>query len=598
MCYETTGRNEGGATVYLERIASPEDLRALPEDALPALCDEIRSAVVESSAAIGGHVGSNLSVVELTVALHRVFESPRDRLVFDVSHQTYPHKMLTGRAAAFLDPARYEDVSGFSNPGESEHDLFAMGHTSTSVSLACGLATARDLAGEKYDVVAVIGDGSLSGGLAFEGLDNAAELGSGLIIVVNDNEWSIAPNHGGIYRNLAELRATRGASPTNVFRALGLDYRYLEDGHDLPALERALSELRGCDHPVVLHVHTEKGHGFAPALADPESWHHAAPFDVATGIAASAPGPDYAELTGAFLAERMASDPRVVAVSAATPYIMGFTPRRRAAAGARFVDVGIAEEHAVTYVTGLARAGARPVLGIYGTFLQRAYDEVWHDLCLNAAPAVILVFGASAFGTTDATHLGFFDIPLLGAMPGLPYLAPTCQEEYLDMLSWALSHEDGPVAIRVPGAGVVSRADFARPSAGYARGWEVVRRGAEVAVLALGDLLPLGERVADALAERGVSATLVNPRLATTADEELLGRLAAGHGVIATLEDGVLEGGFGERVARALGCDDVRVRCYGLPRAFPDRYDPAALLESCGMTAEGVAADLVRELRG
>lgn len=584
--------------MYLERIASPRDLRALPEDALPALCDEIRAAVVESSAAIGGHVGSNLSVVELTVALHRVFESPRDRLVFDVSHQTYPHKMLTGRAAAFLDPAHYEDVSGFSNPGESEHDLFAMGHTSTSVSLACGLVTARDLAGEKYDVVAVIGDGSLSGGLAFEGLDNAAELGSGLIIVVNDNEWSIAPNHGGIYRNLAELRATRGASSTNVFRALGLDYRYLEDGHDLAALERALSELRGCDHPVVLHVHTEKGHGFAPALADPEGWHHAAPFDVATGTPAPAAGPDYAELTGAFLAERMAADPRVVAVSAATPYIMGFTPERRAAAGARFVDVGIAEEHAVTYVTGLARAGARPVLGIYGTFLQRAYDEVWHDLCLNAAPAVILVFGASAYGTTDATHLGFFDISLLGAMPGLPYLAPTCAEEYLDMLSWALAHEHGPVAIRVPGAGVVSRPDFERPSAGYARGWEAVRRGAGVAILALGDLLPLGERVADELEARGVTATLVNPRLATTADEELLGRLAAGHGVIATLEDGVLEGGFGERVARALGGDDVRVRCYGLPRAFPDRYDPATLLESCGMTAEGIAADLARDLRG
>ncbi|WP_346695624.1 1-deoxy-D-xylulose-5-phosphate synthase [Thermophilibacter mediterraneus] len=578
--------------MYLERIGSPEDVRALPASALPALCEEIRRAVITSSAAIGGHMGSNLAVVELTVALHRVFETPRDKIVFDVSHQTYPHKMLTGRARAFLDEGHYGDVSGFSNPAESEHDLFAMGHTSTSVSLACGLAAARDLAGEKYDVLAVIGDGSLSGGLAFEGLDNAAALGSGIIVVVNDNEWSIAPNHGGIYRNLAELRATRGAAADNVFRSLGFEYRYLEDGHDVAALEAALSELKGTDRPVVLHVHTQKGRGYAPAVADPESWHHAVPFDVATG-APAVPGAsvDYAKITGEYLIERMGSDEGLVAVSAATPYIMGFTPEMRERAGRRFIDVGIAEEHAVTLVTGLARGGARPVLGVYATFLQRGYDELWHDLCLNAAPAVVLVFGASAFGTTDATHLGFFDIPMLGAMPGLPYLAPTCREEYLDMLSWALDRTEGPVAIRVPVASVESRPDFERPAGGYARGWEVLRRGSGVALLALGDLLPLGERVADELAAHGVSATLVNPRLATSVDDALLGRLSAGHRVVVTLEDGILEGGFGERVARALACDDVRVRCYGLPRAFQDRYRPEGLLAACGMTADGIAAD-------
>lgn len=578
--------------MYLERIGSPEDVRALPASALPALCEEIRRAVITSSAAIGGHMGSNLAVVELTVALHRVFETPRDKIVFDVSHQTYPHKMLTGRARAFLDEGHYGDVSGFSNPAESEHDLFAMGHTSTSVSLACGLAAARDLAGEKYDVLAVIGDGSLSGGLAFEGLDNAAALGSGIIVVVNDNEWSIAPNHGGIYRNLAELRATRGAAADNVFRSLGFEYRYLEDGHDVAALEAALRELKGTDRPVVLHVHTQKGRGYAPAVADPENWHHAVPFDVATG-APAVPGAsvDYAKITGGYLIERMGSDEGLVAVSAATPYIMGFTPEMRERAGRRFIDVGIAEEHAVTLVTGLARGGARPVLGVYATFLQRGYDELWHDLCLNAAPAVVLVFGASAFGTTDATHLGFFDIPMLGAMPGLPYLAPTCREEYLDMLSWALDRTEGPVAIRVPVASVESRPDFERPAGGYARGWEVLRRGSGVALLALGDLLPLGERVADELAAHGVSATLVNPRLATSVDDALLGRLSAGHRVVVTLEDGILEGGFGERVARALACDDVRVRCYGLPRAFQDRYRPEGLLAACGMTADGIAAD-------
>ena len=580
--------------MYLEHITSPEDVRALPASALPALAEEIRTGIIESSAVVGGHIGSNLSVVELTIALHRVFTTPRDKVVFDVSHQTYAHKMLTGRASAFLDPARYEEVSGFSSPAESEHDLFAMGHTSTSVSLACGLVTARDLAGEKYDVVAVIGDGSLSGGLAFEGLDNAAELGSGLIIVVNDNEWSIAPNHGGIYRNLAELRATRGASEHNVFRALGLDYRYLENGHDIAALEDALRDLRGTDRPVVLHIHTKKGQGFAPAEADPESWHHAVPFDLATGEPTGvSSGEDYAQITAAYLSERMAADTSVVTVSAATPYIMGFTPELRERAGAQFVDVGIAEEHAVTYVTGLARGGARPVLGIYGTFLQRAYDELWHDLCLNAVPAVILVFGASAFGTTDATHLGFYDIAMLGDMPGLPYLAPTCREEYLDMLDWALVQTNGPVAIRVPVASVESRPDFERVES-YSSGSEVVRRGSEVALLALGDLFPLGEKIADALAASGIRATLVNPRLATTVNESLLGRLAARHRVIVTLEDGILDGGFGERCARALATDNVRVLCYGLPRAFPDRYDPTELLASCGMTVEGVVADVKR----
>ena len=587
--------------MYLERISSPDDVRALPASALPSLAAEIRSAIVESTSVTGGHTGSNLATVELAIALHRVFRTPRDKIVFDVSHQSYAHKMLTGRAGAYLDPARYGEVSGFSNPSESEHDLFSMGHTSTSVSLACGLAAARDLAGEKYDVVAVIGDGSLSGGLAFEGLDNAAELGSGLIVVVNDNEWSIAPNHGGIYRDLAELRRTHGTSPKNVFRALGLDYRYLEDGHDVAALEAALSELRGTDHPVVLHIHTEKGHGYAPAVANPEGWHHAVPFDVTTGTirpgAAAHPADEnYANVTGATLLDWMQTDPRVVAVSAATPYIMGFTPELRERAGRRFVDVGIAEEHAVSYVTGLARGGACPVLGIYATFLQRAYDQLWHDLCLNGLPVTILVFGASAFGTTDVTHLGFFDIPMLGTMPGLTYLAPTCIEEYLDMLSWSIEHEGGPVAIRVPVAGgVATRPDFARAT-DYTHGWEVLREGSEVALLTLGDFLPLGEKIADSLAARGVSATLVNPRLATTPDEDLLGRLAAGHRVIVTLEDGILDGGYGERCARMLAGDDVRVLCYGLPRAFVDRFDPTALLASCGITVEGVTADALRAL--
>ena len=591
--------------MLLESITSPEDLKALDATRIPALCREIRSAILTSSAAVGGHVGSNLAAVELTVALHRVFVSPVDKIVFDVSHQTYTHKMLTGRASFYLDPKRFGRLSGFSNPAESEHDLFSMGHTSTSVSLACGMAKARDLAGEEYDVVAVIGDGSLSGGLAFEGLDNLAELGSGVIVVVNDNGWSIAENHGGIYRNLAELRESGGTCRQNIFRALGLEYRYLADGNDEAAVEAALRELRGCGRPVVLHLSTVKGEGYGPAMADAEGWHHVGPFDMATGVHEPLHRPrgnateTYADVTGEYLLRRMAADPAVIGISAATPYIMGFTPERRAAAGRQFVDVGIAEEHAVTYATGLAAAGAKPVLGLYGVFMQRAYDEMWHDMCLNGKPVVILNFGASVFGARDATHLGFFDLALMQGLPGLRCLAPVCREEYLAMLDWAIDQTDMPVVVRVPGNGVVSRPDLA-PAPGEAFDepvYQVARRGSDVAILALGSFFELGERVADTLAARHhVHASLVNPRFATELDEDYLRDLATSHRVIITLEDGVLEGGWGEGVARFLGPSGVRTRCYGIAKGFPDRLPASELLERNGITVDAVADDIMAML--
>ncbi len=594
--------------MYLEGINTPADLRNLPASAMEPLCAEIREAIIQSSARVGGHVGPNLGVVELTVALHRVFDSPRDKIIFDVSHQSYTHKMLTGRAFSFTDPARYGSVSGFTSPAESEHDLFSCGHTSTSVSLACGMAKARDLLGQSHNVIAVIGDGSLSGGLAFEGLDNAATLKSNLIIVVNDNEWSISQDQGGIYENLAELRATGGTAKNNLFRAMGLEYRYLEAGNDEAACEEALAGLAGIGHPVVLHVHTKKGLGFAPAEADEESWHHVGPFDPATGeklgggrasggIVVTKPA-TYSDITGEWLLARMAKDPGVIAVSSATPYMMGFTPTRREAAGEQFVDVGIAEEHAVTLITGLAAGGAKPVWGVYGTFLQRTYDQLWHDMCLNAAPATILVFGSSAFGTTDATHLGFYDIAMLGDMPGLTYLAPTCSEEYLSMLAWSLEWDEGPVAIRVPGAGVVSRPGVKLPAGGYAAAEpELVRMGTDpVTILALGATMPLGEKVARALAERGVSASLVNPRYACGLSKGWVSELAQSNELVITLEDGVLEGGFGSRVAQVLGPLKTLVRCYGLPHGFPDRYEPYELLQSCGMTADNITAEALELL--
>lgn len=591
--------------MLLTQTTTPEDVKALNRAELPQLCDEIRRAILESSAAVGGHVAPNLGVVELTVALHRVFNSPTDKIVFDVSHQTYAHKALTGRAYTYIDPERYGEASGFANPDESEHDLFAMGHTSTSVSLGCGLAHARDLAGDAYNVITIIGDGSLSGGLAFEGFNNAADLDSNLIIIVNDNDQSIAENHGGLYRNLAELRASNGTCERNVFRAMGLDYRYLDAGNDVLALVDVLQELRDIDHPIVLHVSTAKGKGFEPAQSDPERWHHVGPFDMATGRKLcpghpSEPAPrTYADITGEALSAAIERDPQVVGITAATPYIMGFTPELRAAAGKQFVDVGIAEEHAVTFATALARSGAKPVFGVYGTFLQRAYDELWHDLCLNDAPATILVFGASIFGTTSETHLSFFDISMLGGLPNMHYLAPACMEEYLSMLSWSLDHREHPVAIRVPGIGLVSRPDLApAEDADYgAVRYNVVCQGRDVAVLALGDFFELGERVANRLtAEYGIEATLVNPRYATELDREFLDSLAAKHRVVVTLEDGILDGGWGERVACYLACTPVRTCTFGIAKGFPDRYDPNELLAQNGMTAENMAAEAVRLL--
>lgn len=587
--------------MLLTHTYTPEDVKALERAQLPELCHEVRQAILTESAAHGGHVAPNLSVVELSVALHRVFDSPTDKLVFDVSHQTYTHKLLTGRTRAFIDPAHFGEVSGFSSPAESEHDLFAMGHTSTSVSLACGLAKARDLAGETYNVVAVIGDGSLSGGLAFEGLNNAAELASNLVVIINDNDQSIAENHGGLYRNLAELRASNGTCPNNFFTALGLDYRYLEDGNDVLALTDMLTELRGCDHPVVLHIHSVKGLGYAPAEADPEGWHHVGPFDIATGVKTPVPractgsNDTYAEITGSYLLDRMHKDRRVVGISAATPYIMGFTPERRRAAGAQFVDVGIAEEHAVTYACALATAGSVPVFGVYGTFLQRAFDELWHDLCLNDAPATLLVFGCSAYGNSDQTHLGFFDISEMRSLPNMRYLAPVCREEYLAMLDWSLAHREHPVAIRVPGTGVVSRPDLA-PAVGTADAnfdicrYKTVRRGSDIAILALGDFFELGEKVADLIADKtGTAPTLINPRFATEYDTVALDALADGHRVVVMIEDGVLDGGWGEGVCRYLANTDLRVASFGLPSAFPDRFSADKLLEESGMTIENMA---------
>lgn len=581
--------------MYIEKIDSPKDVKRLSVGQLNGLAGEIRQALLAKLSAHGGHIGPNLGMVEAAIALHYVFDSPKDKMVYDVSHQSYVHKMLTGRNAAFLDPARYDEVSGYTNPLESEHDFFTVGHTSTSVSLACGLAKARDLKGDAENIIAVIGDGSLSGGEAYEGLSNAGEMGTNLIVVVNDNEMSIAENHGGLYQNLKALRDSDGKAECNFFRALGLDYLYVRDGNDVAALIEVFNRVKNTPRPTVVHIHTLKGRGYALAEADRERFHWGMPFDLATGAPKSEAGAaeDYGDLTGRFLLERMAKDPTLVAITSGTPAVMGFTPERRKQAGRQFVDVGIAEEHAVALASGIAANGGCPVYGVYSTFIQRCYDQLSQDLCINGNPAVIPVFMGTIAGMNDVTHLGFFDIPLISNIPNMVYLAPTCKEEYFAMLGWAIRQREYPVAVRVPGATVVESGRNFDTDYSELNRYRLTRRGDTVAVVALGSFYALGEAVTDKLrADAGIDATLINPRYITGVDEQMLDALKADHRIVVTLEDGVLDGGFGEKIARYYGDSDMRVLNYGVRKEFADRYAVGELLEKNRLTDAQIVEDI------
>ena len=579
--------------MLLTQTTTPEDVKALNRAELPQLCDEIRHAILESSAAVGGHVAPNLGVVELTVALHRVFNSPTDKIVFDVSHQTYAHKALTGRAYTYIDPERYGEASGFANPNESEHDLFAMGHTSTSVSLGCGLAHARDLAGDTYNVITIIGDGSLSGGLAFEGFNNAAELDSNLIIIVNDNDQSIAENHGGLYRNLAELRASNGACERNVFRAMGLDYRYLDAGNDVLALVDALQELRNIDHPIVLHVSTAKGKGFEPAQSDPERWHHVGPFDMATGRKLcpghpSEPAPrTYADITGEALSTAIERDSQVVGITAATPYIMGFTPELRAAAGKQFVDVGIAEEHAVTFATALARSGAKPVFGVYGTFLQRAYDQLIHDTALSDLHVVFAVDRAGMVGADGETHHGIFDATFLSEIPNMTVLCPSNFAELRTMLDRAVNEIKGPVAIRYPRGG---EGNYKENSG--RQNLVVLREGEDITLCAYGTMINNVLGAAEILHEQGIEARVVKINAISPLYDrdmrEIIGKTRA----MLVAEECAGVGCMGQRMAAILGWNKIspeRLELCNLGKAFPAQGTVEELYREFGLDAESLA---------
>lgn len=579
--------------MYIEKINGPEDVKKLNIEEMTALAEEMRHALLKRASIHGGHFGPNFGMVEAIIALHYVFESPKDKMVFDVSHQTYPHKMLTGRKDAYLYEEHYDDVTGYSCPQESEHDHFTVGHTSTSVSLACGLAKARDLRGESANVIAIIGDGSLSGGEALEGMDFAAELGSNMIIVVNDNDMSIAENHGGLYSNLKLLRETKGQAECNLFKAMGLDYVYVDHGNDLRELIGAFKQVKDSKKPVVVHINTLKGKGYKPAEEHKEEWHWHLPFDIETGKSHFPEVEDYSSVTCEYLIEKMKKDPTVVAITSGTPTILGFTQEKRKQAGRQFVDVGIAEETAVALASGIAKGGGKPVYGVYSSFIQRTYDQISQDLCIDGNPATIVVYTGSVFGMTDVTHLGLQDIPMLSNIPGLVYLAPTTKEEYLSMLDWSVEQKEMPVAIKLPGGDMISDGREVTKDWSQLNTYEVTEKGSKIALIGLGTFYSLALQTAEMLEKKGIHATVINPYYITGLDEGLLEKLKADHDTVVTLEDGILNGGFGEKIARFYGSSDMKVYNYGLKKEFLDRYDVNEVLKENHLTAEQIVNDVL-----
>ena len=591
--------------MYIEKIKSPAFLKGLNLEELNIVADETRQAVLNRVSKHGGHVGPNLGFVEATVALHYVFDAPKDKLVFDVSHQCYPHKVLTGRASGFL--GNVDDmnaISGYSSPAECpEYDNFEVGHTSTSISLATGLQKARDIKGTDENIIAIIGDGSLSGGEAFEGLDEASELGTGIIVIVNDNEMSIAENHGGIYKNLRALRESRGTCEHNWFKAWGFEYKYLEEGNNIEKLIEVFKSVKGTDKPTVVHIHTEKGHGYAPAVANKEAWHWGLPFNLEDGsrprkndngtIPQTAPQEDYGTLFSDWMLREMKQDKTLIAVTAGTPAAAGFTVDKRDEAGKQHIDIGIAEEQAAAMISGMAKGGLHPVWTVYSTFIQRTYDQIAQDLCINSNPAVINVVGGGVNSMNDITHICLFDIPMLCSIPGLIYLAPTTCEEYFAMLRWAIQQDQKPVAIRVPSNSVVHTSEPIDTEYGYEPKYKVIHKGKNVAIIAAGSFFQKGENVARLLTENGINATLINPRYLNDVDTDTLEGLKTDHQLVVTLEDGCKEGGFGERIASFYGLSDMKVLVGGIKKGLYDRFDVNKLLSDNNLLDEQIVDEIL-----
>ena len=582
--------------MILDRVNMPKDIKTLSIAELKVLATEMRELIIKKVNTIGGHMAPNLGIVEATIALHYVFDSPKDKIIFDVSHQCYPHKILTGRKEGFLNPENYLKYTGYTAPEESEHDIFKVGHTSTSISLATGVAKARDLKDEKGNVIALIGDGSLSGGEAYEGLNNAAVLDSNMIILVNDNDMSIAINQGGLYSNLKELRETKGTSSNNFFKTLGFDYIYVENGNDVEKLIETFEKVKDIDHPIVIHMQTLKGCGLLQAEQNKEKFHWVCPGILDEQSAVPCSVETYDSITTDFILEKAKVDKSVLAITPATPGATGFTQEFRSALGKQFTDVGIAEEHAIAYASAMAKCGAKPILAILSSFVQRTYDQLSQDLCLNNSPMTMLLYWGAISGA-DCTHLGCFDIPLISNIPNMVYLAPTCKEEYLAMLEYAMTQTQHPLAIRVPFGPVVSSGKKDDTDYSQLNKFKVEESGEKVAILGLGNFFKLAKDIdddylKDALAKLDIDATLINPKFITGLDEELLENLKENHSVIITLEDGVLDGGFGEKVARFYGNSDMKVLNYGATKDFTDRVPLDVLYERYRLKKELVAADV------
>lgn len=578
----------------IERINEATDVKKFKVDELDKLAAEIREALFNRLTKIGGHFGPNFGIVEAEIALHYVFNSPTDQFVFDVLHQSYPHKILTGRKAGYIYEDHFSEDSGYTNPDESEHDLFNVGHTSTSISLATGLVKARDLKGEKRNVIALIGDGSLSGGEAMEALNVAgSELDSNLIIIVNDNEMAIAENHGGIYKNLAKLRETKGRAENNIFKAFGLDYMYVENGNDIPTLIDAFNKVKDIEHPIVVHIHTEKGLGYKIAEENKEAWHWCMPFNRKTGLSTIdfGDGEDYTSITADYIVKKVKKDKDVLVITPAMPMAVGLSPELREELGDQYIDVGIAEEQAVAMASGAAKNGAKPLVVTNMTFIQRTYDQISQDVCINNNPVTILLNYTSFAGLTDVTHLGIFGISAFSNIPNLVILAPSSKSEYINMLDWSLDQKEHPVMILIPGNEVTEReSDKDYDNIGK---FKVEKQGEKAAIIALGDFYQMGESLAAAVKEElGFTPTLINPRFASALDTDLLEEIGHNHSLVVTLEDGIVDGGFGHKIAAFYSASNVKVKNYGLEKKFYDRYNPAELLKELGMTNEAMVNDI------
>ena len=579
----------------LNNVNSPEDIKRLSPEEMNKLSEEIREAILNRVNTIGGHLGPDLGIVEATIALHYVFNSPKDKIVFDVSHQIYPHKIITGRKDGFLHPEN-TTISGYSNPNESEHDNFIIGHTSTAASLATGLAKARDLKGENYNVIAIVGDGSMSGGEAFEGFNNASVLDSNIILVVNDNEMSIAETQGGLYKNLKALRDTNGKSENNIFKALGFDYLYVDNGNDIETLIKAFMEVKDTNHPTVVHIHTLKGKGYKQAEENKEKYHWTVPGFMDESSQQQEQAESYESLTTEYLLKKHEEDPTLIAISPSTPGAYGFTPEFRQKMGKNYTDPGIAEEHAVAYASALAKNGAKPVLAVISSFIQRTYDQLSQDLALNNSPATILVYWGG-LSPMDSTHVGAFDIPMISNIPNIVYLAPTTKEEYLRMLDWSIEQKDYSVAIRVPFASFVTTGIEDKTDYSILNKSKLVKKGSKIAVIALGDFFKLGAETVEQIKEKlGVDATLINPVYITGLDKELLESLKKDHDIVVTLENGVLDGGYGEKISRFYGNSDMKVLNFGGKKEFTDRLPLAEQFVRYHLTKELIVEDISKVL--